>query len=415
MQNTSKTRTKRFRTLMLCSILLIPSIITLTKTDIAQAANSTNLQKAKVGFQTTRKKPTTTKKKTTTTKKKIVKSYNVKNGKLYKGNKLYKKQKLYQGILYIDAKKATGRYTVAGSERYYKSGQLFTGLLEGYYYEFGKEPGRYVVYQNKLYTPEGWPNEGFRIYNGLLYDGEYLNEGALIYKSQLYYGPKVNSGFRIFEGELYYGATLRKSKTVYKERLYSDAKPNVGFTTYNKKLYDGPDLNEGLILYNDFLYNDGDYNTGYTLFEDRLYNGRDENYGIAKFDGKYYYHTDIANGKYGGNLYEDGDLVRNATTIKSIRIIDTKTLEVTYSQAVNNKKPLINVEKNDVLYTISAFKWNKAKTVSTFDISGPVTAGKYNITIFGIDNIKLFGSITVEGESALHIADTNFGFEIVEE
>ncbi|OMC89184.1 hypothetical protein BK128_04455 [Viridibacillus sp. FSL H7-0596] len=408
MQKTNKTRTKLLRRLILCSVLLIPSIITLTKTDIAQAANSTKLQKAKVGFQTTTKKPTKT-------KKKVSQSYKVKNGKLYKGSKLYKKQKLYQGVLYVDAKKATGQYTVDGNERYYKSGKLFTGLLEGYYYESGKEPGRYVVYKNKLYTPDGWPNEGFRIYNGLLYDGEDLNTGALIYQSKLYYGAKINSGYRIFDGELYYGAYLRKSKTVYKDRLYTNAKPNVGYSTYNKKLYDGSYLNEGYFLYNDILYNDAEYNMGYTLFEDRLYNGKEENYGIAKFDGQYYYHTDIANGKYGGNLYEDGELVRNATTIKSIRIVDTKTLEVTYSQAVNNKKPLINVEKNGVLYTISAFKWNKAKTVSTFDLSGPITAGKYNITILGIDNIKLFGSIGVEGESALHIADANYGYEMVED
>ncbi|MGE7660254.1 hypothetical protein ACQKL6_00920 [Peribacillus sp. NPDC097197] len=90
--------------------------------------------------------------------------------------------------------------------------------------------------------------------------------------------------------------------------------------------------------------------------------------------------------------------------VKEVSAINTKTVQVTFSTPVKDtSKAQFEVKKGASTIGVSATKWSEDKKSATLEINSKLTEGTYNISVKGLSEEALNGSVTVENEKVAEI------------
>ena len=187
-----------------------------------------------------------------------------------------------------------------------------------------------------VHTKSGKLVKGWKVFGGKLYKNGKLAP-AKKYKiigtgaaQQLFYGPTLKKGYK-----------TANSKTL----LFKDGKLTDGWKQAGKgeRLYKNGKLDKGYTVFNDvegekFLYQNGYLKKGLKTAtrggETNLFKDGKLAKGLVQFpaeNGKYYYNGKVANGEIEGLVYENGVLVTDVASVKSI---NATTVEVTFKKEI---------------------------------------------------------------------------------
>lgn len=187
-----------------------------------------------------------------------------------------------------------------------------------------------------VYTKSGKLVKGWKVFGGKLYKNGKLAP-AKKYKiigtgaaQQLFYGPTLKKGYK-----------TANSKTL----LFKDGKLADGWKQAGKgeRLYKNGKLDKGYTVYTNvegdkFLYHNGYLKKGLKTAtrggETNLFKDGKLAKGLVQFpaeNGKYYYNGKVANGEIEGLVYENGVLVTDVASVKSI---NATTVEVTFKKEI---------------------------------------------------------------------------------
>ena len=108
---------------------------------------------------------------------------------------------------------------------------------------------------------------------------------------------------------------------------------------------------------------------------------------------------------YGVKTELNQEITSNQTpAVKSVSAINTKTVQVTFSNPIKDtSKAQFEVKKGASTIGVNTTTWSEDKKSVTLEINSKLTEGTYNISVKGLAEAALNGSVTVENEKVAEI------------
>lgn len=89
--------------------------------------------------------------------------------------------------------------------------------------------------------------------------------------------------------------------------------------------------------------------------------------------------------------------------VESVTAVTSKTLKVKFNKAVDNTKAVFAVTKDTFKANVAGTSWNADKTEATIELTSKITAGEYVVSVTGLADTALTGSVKTADEKVTGI------------
>ncbi len=89
--------------------------------------------------------------------------------------------------------------------------------------------------------------------------------------------------------------------------------------------------------------------------------------------------------------------------VKSVDAVNAKTLSVTFNKAVETEKAKFELKKDGFKSNFSTITWNEDKTVATIELTSKITKGEFTVSVTGLSDQAVTGSVKTEDEKVAGI------------